>query len=67
MLFVDVKKAHLVPLCHEDVYIELPNEAGPNLMNVVSCSTGSTAAARQARRGKTTTHKFYAMEALSVE
>ena len=22
MLFVDVKKAHLVPLCHEDVYID---------------------------------------------
>ena len=28
MLFVDVKKAHLVPLCSEDVYIELPAEAG---------------------------------------
>ena len=28
MLFVDVKKAHLVPVCHGDVYIELPSEAG---------------------------------------
>ena len=27
MLFIDVKKAHLVPICHEDVYIELPAEA----------------------------------------
>ena len=27
MLFIDVKKAHLVPICHEDVYIELPSEA----------------------------------------
>ena len=28
MMFVDVKKAHLVPVCSEDVYIELPVEAG---------------------------------------
>ena len=27
MLFVDVKKAHLVPVCQEDVYVELPPEA----------------------------------------
>ena len=27
MLFIDVKKAHLVPVCSEDVYIELPVEA----------------------------------------
>ena len=27
MLFVDVKKAHLVPVCNEEVYIELPKEA----------------------------------------
>jgi hypothetical protein len=26
--FIDVKKAHLNPECHEDVYIELPEEAG---------------------------------------
>ena len=28
MMFIDVKKAHLVPVCNEDVYIELPAEAG---------------------------------------
>ena len=28
MMFVDVKKAHLVPVCEEDVYIDLPSEAG---------------------------------------
>ena len=27
-MFVDVKKAHLVPVCNEDVFIELPEEAG---------------------------------------
>ena len=27
MLFIDVRKAHLVPVCHEDVYVELPPEA----------------------------------------
>jgi hypothetical protein len=26
--FIDVKKAHLNPKCHEDVYIELPDESG---------------------------------------
>ncbi len=26
-MFIDVKKAHLVPACHEDVYVELPEEA----------------------------------------
>ena len=29
MLFVDVKKAHIVPLCDQDVYFWLPAEAGP--------------------------------------
>ena len=28
MMFIDIKKAHLVPVCSEDVYIELPAEAG---------------------------------------
>ena len=28
MLFMDAKKAHLNPLCHEDVYIVLPEEVG---------------------------------------
>ena len=28
MVFIDVKKAHLIPVCSEDVYIELPVEAG---------------------------------------
>ena len=28
LLFIDVRKAHLNPECHEDVYIELPQEAG---------------------------------------
>ena len=28
MLFMDAKKAHLNPLCHEDVYIMLPEEVG---------------------------------------
>ena len=28
MMFIDAKKAHLNPLCREDVYIELPLEAG---------------------------------------
>ena len=28
LLFVDAKKAHLNPRCEEDVYIELPVEAG---------------------------------------
>lgn len=28
MMFVDAKKAHLNPKCEEDVYIELPEEAG---------------------------------------
>ena len=28
MMFIDAKKAHLNPLCKEDVYIELPEEAG---------------------------------------
>ena len=27
-MFIDVKKAHLVPKCDEDVYVELPEEAG---------------------------------------
>ena len=27
MLFIDVKKAHLIPKCQEDVYVELPAEA----------------------------------------
>ena len=31
MLFVDAKKAHLNPKCEEDVYIELPAEAGAEL------------------------------------
>ena len=26
-MFLDVKKAHLAPLCKEDVYVELPEEA----------------------------------------
>ena len=26
-MFIDVKKAHLVPECREDVYVELPEEA----------------------------------------
>ena len=28
VMFIDAKKAHLNPLCEEDVYIELPEEAG---------------------------------------
>ena len=28
LVFIDVKKAHLNPRCYEDVYIELPEEAG---------------------------------------
>jgi hypothetical protein len=28
MLFIDVKKAHLIPKCTEEVYVELPKEAG---------------------------------------
>jgi hypothetical protein len=28
VLIIDVKKAHLYPLCEQDVYIELPEEAG---------------------------------------
>ena len=28
VLFMDAKKAHLNPRCQEDVYIELPEEAG---------------------------------------
>ena len=28
MMFIDVKRAHLVPVCREDVYFELPVEAG---------------------------------------
>ena len=27
-MFIDVRKAHLIPECHEDVYVELPVEAG---------------------------------------
>ncbi len=27
-MFIDVKRAHLVPVCKEDVYGELPAEAG---------------------------------------
>ena len=27
-MYIDVKKAHLAPLCKEDVYVELPAEAG---------------------------------------
>ena len=27
MLFIDVKKAHLVPKCGEHVYVQLPKEA----------------------------------------
>jgi hypothetical protein len=27
-LYIDVKKAHLVPKCTQDVYVELPSEAG---------------------------------------
>ena len=27
-LFIDVKKAHLIPKCDEDVYVDLPAEAG---------------------------------------
>jgi hypothetical protein len=30
MLFIDVKKAHLIPKCGEDVYVELPKEAKVN-------------------------------------
>ena len=30
MLFVDVKKAHLNPLCDQDVYFWLPDEVGPS-------------------------------------
>eukprot|EP00973_Karenia_brevis_P088979 12341079-Karenia_brevis.AAC.1 len=26
LMFIDVKKAHLNPLCEEDVYLELPEE-----------------------------------------
>ena len=28
VLFIDVKKAHLIPMCDEDVYVELPKPAG---------------------------------------
>ena len=28
LMFIDAKKAHLNPKCHEDVYIELPEEVG---------------------------------------
>ena len=28
MMFIDTKKAHLNPRCEEDVYMELPEEAG---------------------------------------
>ena len=27
-MFIDVRKAHLIPLCEDDVYIDLPEEAG---------------------------------------
>ena len=27
-LYLDVKKAHLIPKCEQDVYVELPREAG---------------------------------------
>ena len=27
-LYIDVKKAHLIPKCTQDVYVELPVEAG---------------------------------------
>ena len=28
MLFIDLKKAHLIPKCEEDVFVELPKESG---------------------------------------
>ena len=27
-MFIDVRKAHTIPRCEEDVYIELPSECG---------------------------------------
>ena len=27
-MFLDIKKAHLAPLCQDDVYVDLPEEAG---------------------------------------
>ena len=29
MMFVDVKKAHIIPKCDQDVYFEIPAEASP--------------------------------------
>ena len=27
-MYLDIKKAHLTPLCNQDVYVSLPGEAG---------------------------------------
>ena len=34
LLFIDAKKAHLNPVCKEDVYVELPDEAGEGATHV---------------------------------
>ena len=28
MMFIDVRKAHLIPKCEEEVYVELPSDFG---------------------------------------
>ena len=53
MLFVDVTKAHLNPLCDQGVYFWLPDEVGPSPGKVASWSIGSVVSGRQRRRGKT--------------
>ena len=66
-MFVDVKKAHLVPLCAENVHTELQRKQIVKLMNVVNSFIGCTAARMQDKPGKTTMLEFYVMLALCVE
>ncbi len=54
-MFTDVKKAHHVPESHEDMYVELPEEAGAQKDECGSCRAGSTDAGVQGKLGRITT------------
>jgi hypothetical protein len=58
LLFIDAKKAHLNPVCKEDVYINLPDEAeGGGRACAVNLISGCMVLGQLPRPGKTITQR----------
>ena len=68
MLFIDVKKAHLIPKCQEDIYMWSCLQKHRVVMtNVANHFIGFMGAAELVRRGRTTTRTYWWRPDLLVE